>query len=39
MTEANPYLIDRLLAVQDQVLNAYAQHDPKDPAHSAALRN
>jgi hypothetical protein len=39
MTEANPYLIDRLLAVQDQVLNAYAQLDSKDPAHSAALRN
>ena len=39
MTEANPYLIDRLLAVQDQVLNAYAQLDPKDPAHAKALRN
>jgi hypothetical protein len=39
MSEANPYIIDRLLAVQDQVLNAYAQLDPKDPAHSTALRN
>jgi hypothetical protein len=39
MSEANPYIIDRLLAVQDQVLNAYAQLDPKDPAHAAALRN
>ena len=39
MSEANPYIIDRLLAVQDQVLNAYAQLDPKDPAHATALRN
>ena len=39
MSEANPYIIDRLLAVQDQVLNAYAQLDPKDPAHAPALRN
>jgi hypothetical protein len=39
MSEANPYVIDRLLAVQDQVLNAYAQLDPKDPAHAKALRN
>ena len=39
MSEANPYIIDRLLAVQDQALNAYAQLDPKDPAHATALRN
>ena len=39
MSEANPFIIDRLLAVQDQVLNAYAQLDPKDPAHATALRN
>ena len=38
MTEANPYLIDRLLAVQDQVLNAYAQLDPKAPGHVADMR-
>ena len=38
MTEANPYLIDRLLAVQDQVLNAYAQLDPKDLGHVADMR-
>jgi hypothetical protein len=38
MTEANPYLIDRLLAVQDQVLAAYAQLDPKAPEHATDLR-
>jgi hypothetical protein len=38
MTEANPYLIDRLLAVQDQVLNAYAQLEPKAPGHVADMR-
>jgi len=38
MTEANPYLIDRLLAVQDQVLAAYAQLDPKAPEHAMDLR-
>ena len=38
MTEANPYLIDRLLAVQDQVLTAYAKLDPKAPGHVAELR-
>ena len=38
MTEANPYLIDRLLAVQDQVLTAYTQLDPKAPGHLADLR-
>lgn len=38
MTEANPYLIDRLLAVQEQVLKAYAQLDPKAPGHVADLR-
>ena len=38
MTEANPYIIDRLLAVQDQVLTAYAQLDPKAPEHVNELR-
>ena len=38
MTEANPYLIDRLLAVQDQLLTAYAQLDPKAPGHLSDLR-
>ena len=38
MNEANPYLIDRLLAVQDQVLAAYAKLDPKAPGHLTALR-
>ena len=38
MTEANPYLIDRLLAVQDQVLAAYAQLDRKAPEHATDLR-
>jgi len=38
MTEANPYLIDRLLAVQDQVLKAYAELDPTSPGHVADLR-
>ena len=38
MTEANPYLIDRLLAVQDQVLTAYTQLDPKAPGHLTDLR-
>ncbi len=38
MTEANPYIIDRLLAVQDQLLNACAKLDSKDPAHVSALR-
>ena len=38
MTEANPYLIDRLLAVQNQVLAAYAQLDPKAPEHAMDLR-
>ena len=38
MNEANPYIIDRLLAVQDQVLTAYAQIDPKAPEHVTELR-
>ena len=38
MTEANPYIIDRLLAVQDQVLGAYAKLDRKDPGHVTDLR-
>ena len=38
MSDPNPYLIDRLLAVQDQVLTAYAQLDPKAPGHVADLR-
>jgi hypothetical protein len=38
MSEANPYLIDRLLAVQDEVLKAHAQLDPKAPGHVADLR-
>ncbi len=38
MTEANPYLIDRLLAVQDQVLAAYAQLDPHAAGHVTELR-
>jgi hypothetical protein len=38
MNEANPYIIDRLLAVQDQVLTAYAQIDPKSPEHVTELR-
>ena len=38
MTEANPYIIDRLLAVQDQVLTAHAQLDRQDPGGGAALR-
>ena len=38
MTEANPYLIDRHLAVQDQVLNAYAQLDPHAAGHVTELR-
>ena len=38
MNEANPYIIDRLLAVQDQVLNAYAQLDPHAAGHVTELR-
>jgi hypothetical protein len=38
MTEANPYIIDRLLAVQDQVLGAYAKLDRKDPGLVTDLR-
>ena len=38
MHEANPYIIDRLLAVQDQVLNAYAQLDPHAAGHVTELR-
>jgi len=38
MTKANPYIIDRLLAVQDQVLTAYAQLDLKAPEHATDLR-
>ena len=38
MTEANPYLIDRLLSVQDQVLKAYAELEPTSPGHLADLR-
>ena len=38
MNEANPYIIDRLLAVQDQVLTAYAQLDLKTPEHVTDLR-
>lgn len=38
MTQANPYIIDRLLAVQDQILNAYVKLDAKEPTHVSALR-
>ena len=38
MNEANPYIIDRLLAVQDQVLSAYAQLDPHAAGHVTELR-
>jgi len=35
--EANPYLIDRLLAVQEQTLAAHAQLQPDAPDHKQAL--
>ena len=35
--EANPYLIDRLLAVQDQTLDAYALLNPSAPDREKAL--
>ena len=38
MNAATPYIIDRLLAVQDQVLTAYAQLDLKAPEHVTDLR-